>query len=132
MQINYWSMAGVSRSYIWAFLTNILLKVQYFPSWDTPYMKYNVTQILTSMKNDVEGTEKDGDLPLVIEIFVSFRSTREDIQFLSLVEDHQVFPKNVCKNLLFFSWCNKNIALLGIKQYSLTHTLLPETPAIDQ
>jgi hypothetical protein len=24
------------------FLTNIWLKVQYFPSWDTPYMKYDV------------------------------------------------------------------------------------------
>ena len=32
--------------------------------------------------------ESPGDLPLVIEIF------------LSLVEDHPVFPKNVCKNLL--------------------------------
>jgi hypothetical protein len=41
------------------FLTNILLKVQYFPSWDTPYMKYDVTHILTSLKNDVKGTEKD-------------------------------------------------------------------------
>ena len=29
------------------------------PSWDTPYMKYNVTHILTSLKNDVKGTEKD-------------------------------------------------------------------------
>jgi hypothetical protein len=26
-------------------LVNILLKVQYFPSWDTPYMKYDVTHI---------------------------------------------------------------------------------------
>jgi hypothetical protein len=41
------------------FLTNIVLKVQYFPSWDTPYMKYDVTHILTSLKNDVKGTEKD-------------------------------------------------------------------------
>jgi hypothetical protein len=36
------------------FLTNILLKVQYFP-----YMKYDVTHIFTSLKNDVKGTEKD-------------------------------------------------------------------------
>jgi hypothetical protein len=28
--------------------------------------------------------------------------SRKDIKFLSLVEDHPVFPKNVCKNLLFF------------------------------
>jgi hypothetical protein len=41
------------------FLTNILLKVQYFPSWDTPYMKYDMTHILTSLKNEVKGTEKD-------------------------------------------------------------------------
>ena len=41
------------------FLTNILLKVQYFPSRDTPYMKYDVTHILTSLKNDVKGTEND-------------------------------------------------------------------------
>jgi hypothetical protein len=41
------------------FLTKILLKVQYIPSWDTPYMKYDVTHILTSLKNDVKGTEKD-------------------------------------------------------------------------
>jgi hypothetical protein len=40
------------------FLTNILLKVQYFPSWDTPYMKYDATHILTSLKNDVKSTEK--------------------------------------------------------------------------
>jgi hypothetical protein len=33
--------------------------VQYFPSWDTPYMKYDVAHILTSLKNDVKGTEKD-------------------------------------------------------------------------
>ena len=33
---------------------------------------------------------------------VSLRSTRgKDIKFLSLVEDHPVFPKNVWKNLLF-------------------------------
>jgi hypothetical protein len=44
---------------MWAFLSNMLLKVQYFPSWDTPYMKYDVTHILTSLKNDVKGTEKD-------------------------------------------------------------------------
>jgi len=25
------------------FLTNIVLKVRYFPSWDTPYMKYDTT-----------------------------------------------------------------------------------------
>jgi hypothetical protein len=31
--------------------------VQYFPSWDTPYMKYDATHILTSLKNDVKGTE---------------------------------------------------------------------------
>ena len=47
--------------------------------------------------------ESPGDLSLVIEIFVSFRSFRADIQFLSLVEDHPVFPKNVCKNLLVLS-----------------------------
>jgi hypothetical protein len=29
------------------------------------------------------------------------RYSRKDIKFLSLVEDHPVFPKNVCKNLLF-------------------------------
>jgi hypothetical protein len=28
--------------------------VQYFPSWDTPFMKYDVTHILTSLKNDVK------------------------------------------------------------------------------
>jgi hypothetical protein len=28
--------------------------VQYYPSWDTPYMKYDVTHILTSLKNDVK------------------------------------------------------------------------------
>jgi hypothetical protein len=33
--------------------------VQYFSSWDTPYMKYDVTYILTSLKNDVKGTETD-------------------------------------------------------------------------
>ena len=33
--------------------------VQYFPSWDTPYMKYDATHILTSLKNDVKGTERD-------------------------------------------------------------------------
>ena len=33
--------------------------VQYFPSWDAPYMKYDVTHILTSLKNDVKGTETD-------------------------------------------------------------------------
>ena len=33
--------------------------VQYFPSWDTLYMKYDVTHILTSLKNDVKGTETD-------------------------------------------------------------------------
>ena len=33
--------------------------VQYFPSWDTPYMKYDATHILMSLKNDVKGTEKD-------------------------------------------------------------------------
>jgi hypothetical protein len=32
--------------------------VQYFPSWDTLYMKYDVTHILTSLKNDVKGTER--------------------------------------------------------------------------
>jgi hypothetical protein len=30
-----------------------------FPSWDTPYMKYDVTYILNSLKNDVKATEKD-------------------------------------------------------------------------
>jgi hypothetical protein len=38
---------------------SLLLKVQYFPSWDTPYMKYDATHILTSLKNDAKGTEKD-------------------------------------------------------------------------
>ena len=33
--------------------------VQYFPSWDTLYMKYDVAHILTSLKNDVKGTEMD-------------------------------------------------------------------------
>jgi hypothetical protein len=33
--------------------------VQCFPSWDTPYMKYDVTHILMSLKNDVKGTETD-------------------------------------------------------------------------
>jgi hypothetical protein len=33
--------------------------VQYFPSWDTPYMKYDATDILTSLKNDAKGTEMD-------------------------------------------------------------------------
>jgi hypothetical protein len=33
--------------------------VQYFPSWDTLYMKYDVAHILTSLKNDVKGTETD-------------------------------------------------------------------------
>jgi hypothetical protein len=33
--------------------------VQYFPSWDTLCMKYDVTPILTSLKNDVKGTETD-------------------------------------------------------------------------
>jgi hypothetical protein len=37
------------------FLINISLTVQYFPS----YMKYDVTHILTSLKNDVKGMEKD-------------------------------------------------------------------------
>jgi hypothetical protein len=40
------------------FLTNILLKIQYFPSWDTPYMKYDVTHMLTTLKNDVKGTDQ--------------------------------------------------------------------------
>jgi hypothetical protein len=52
--------------------------------------------------------ESPDDLPLVIEIFVSFRSFRctplTDIKFLSLVEDYPVFPKNVCKNLLFLKY----------------------------
>jgi hypothetical protein len=30
--------------------------LQDFPSWDTLYMKYDVTHILTSLKNDVKGT----------------------------------------------------------------------------
>ena len=34
------------------FSTNISLKVQYFPSWDTPYMKYDVTHILTSFSEE--------------------------------------------------------------------------------
>jgi hypothetical protein len=38
--------------------------------------------------------ESPGDLPFVIKNFVSI------IKFLSLVEDHPVFPKNVCKNIL--------------------------------
>jgi hypothetical protein len=38
--------------------------------------------------------ESPGDLPLVIKKIVSI------ITFLSLVEDHPVFPKNVCKNIL--------------------------------
>ena len=51
--------------------------------------------------------ESPGDLLLVIENFISFRSfrcapLRKDIKFLSLVEDHPVFPKNVCKKLLLF------------------------------
>ena len=33
--------------------------VQYFPSWDTLYMKYDATPILTSLKNDIKGTETD-------------------------------------------------------------------------
>ena len=33
--------------------------VQYVPSWDTLYMEYDVTHILTSLKNDVKGTETD-------------------------------------------------------------------------
>jgi hypothetical protein len=56
--------------------------------------------------------ESPSDLPLVIQIFVSFRSfrcapltkrlhSRKDIKFLSLVEDQPVFPKIVCKNLLY-------------------------------
>ena len=32
--------------------------VHYFPSWDTPYMKYDATHILTSLKNDVKGTKR--------------------------------------------------------------------------
>jgi hypothetical protein len=49
--------------------------------------------------------EIPGDLPLVIYLFVSFRSfhwlhSRKDLKFISLVEDHPVFPKNVYKNLL--------------------------------
>ena len=49
--------------------------------------------------------ESPGDLPLLIEIVVSSRSFRcaplvKRHKFLSLVEDHPVFPKNVCKNLL--------------------------------
>ena len=49
--------------------------------------------------------ESPGDLPLVIEILFLFARfaplhSRKDIKFLSLVEDHPVFPKNVCKNLL--------------------------------
>ena len=47
------------------------------------------------------------DLPLVIENFFLFARfaalhSRKDIKFLSLMEDHPVFPKNVCKNLLHF------------------------------
>jgi hypothetical protein len=52
--------------------------------------------------------ESPGDLQLVIEILFLFARfaalySRKDITFLSLVEDHPVFPKNVCKNLLFLS-----------------------------
>ena len=38
--------------------------VQYFPSWDTPYMKYDVTHILTSLKNDVKGSDGNGHLEI--------------------------------------------------------------------
>ena len=49
--------------------------------------------------------ESAGDLPLVIYFLFLFDRfaalhSRKDIQFLSHVEDHPVFPKNVCKNLL--------------------------------
>ena len=50
--------------------------------------------------------ESPGDLPLVIEIVVYFRSFRcprlaiRQHFYHSIVEDHPVFPKNVCKNLL--------------------------------
>ena len=33
--------------------------------------------------------------------------SRKDIQFLSLVEDHPVFHKNVCKNLLISEFAGK-------------------------
>jgi hypothetical protein len=33
--------------------------VEYFPSWETLYMKYDVTHILTTLKNDVKSTEKE-------------------------------------------------------------------------
>jgi hypothetical protein len=33
--------------------------VQYVPSWDTLYMKYDVTHILTLLKNDVKDTKNE-------------------------------------------------------------------------
>jgi hypothetical protein len=53
---DFWSPTRLRHLIL--FLTNILLKVQYFPSWETPYMKYDVTHILTSLKNDVKGTDQ--------------------------------------------------------------------------
>ena len=58
------------------FLTNILLKVQYFPSWDTPYMKYDMTHILTSLKNDVKGTDQGH-----LEIRKNENKRHKDIQY---------------------------------------------------
>jgi hypothetical protein len=51
------------------FFTNIILKVQYFP-----YMKYDVTHILTSLKNDVKVTEKENNMIGIcpVKTFVEF------------------------------------------------------------
>jgi hypothetical protein len=85
--------------------------------------------------------ESPGDLPLVIEMFVSFRSfrslhSRKDITFLSLVEDHPFFPKNVCKNLLMSmcanilqdsTICSENVWRICIKkQYGPSTENSPE------
>ena len=79
--------------------------------------------------------ESPGDLPLVIEIVVSFRRfaalhSRKDIKFLSLVEDHPVFPKNVCKNLLHLA-CSEYTSRLCLF-FSIVYSVFQRCPTRDE
>ena len=40
----------------------------------------------------------------MLNMFIHTLHSRKDITFLSLVEDHPGFPKNVCKNLLNYTY----------------------------
>ena len=46
--------------------------------------------------------------------------SQKDIKFLLLVEDHLVFPKNVCKNLLdFLLKCNTMLSDIRNHKYKI-------------